>query len=114
MPATRQDWSSTGSPRVGLALISKARSVAIRAAQRQHAVEGRGCGGLALAFFSADFEAVGAVARARLGGMVDQRTVVRKKPPGRILQPSEGGLRNQQAVVIGTGNKAGFERRWEW
>ena len=105
---------STGSPAAGLALISKARFGAVRAAQREHAVEGRGRGGLRIGFFQDDFETVGATTRTRLRGMVDQRTVVRKKRPGRIAQPGESGFRNQHAVIICAGNKAGFERCGEW
>ena len=83
---------STGSAAARVGADLESAFGAVRAAQRQHAVEGRGRGGLRIGLFQYDFEAVGAAARARLGGMVDQRTVVRKKRPGRIAQPGEGGL----------------------
>ena len=87
---------------------------AVLAAQRQNAVEGRRRGSRGGGLFQHDFETVGPTVRPGFGPVVDQRTVIRKKHPGRIAQPLKGPFRNQQTVIMGAGDKAGLERRREW
>ena len=84
---------------------------AVPTAQHQNAVERRRHGGGCRSFRHRDFEAVGAAGCASFGGVVDQRVIVWKKHPRRVVQADEGAFRNPQKVRVGVGNEARLKWR---